>query len=203
MENNLFSLDTLDIRKEDGTNEIREAIDKLNKSSHTKELKDKQIHDIFGLFLKNISKALEENKAFALGTIILNESQFFYESTQVKEFPHPESFKITKLHKLSYVFYNYMKNRFLILEKNNKNYKEQLVKNFENISKLIESVVDNFSQIFISAELIYSIFDDYFNLYKQIIKADLSEEIKEKCNEDINGIMELIQEETSNYYFVN
>jgi hypothetical protein len=179
----------------------------IKSTATTKEQKDKNVFDIFHTFLNRLNKSFTSNSNAELSDLILEKSVYIVDTTGIHEWPNVESLKLSDLHRMTVLIYNYLKYKFHLIHfikisqtqqtfitvSNSKNIKDSSFKSFENLVKLIEGMMD----VSFSDELIYSIFNDFFLFYVKARDSNQTEDNRNKSLEDMEAIIQMLLEETS------
>jgi hypothetical protein len=182
----------------------------IKSTATTKEQKEKNVFDIFHTFLSKLNKSFLSNSSAELTDLILEKSVYIVETTSIHEWPNVESLRLSDLHRMTVMIYNYLKYKFHLIHYitlsqtqqtfatpiNTKNIKDSSFKSFENLVKLIEGMMDTS----FTDELVYSIFCDFFLFYVKARDTNQSEENRNKSLEDMEAIIQMLMEETSKIF---
>jgi hypothetical protein len=209
----MLNAKSFDIFFPNSNQEIIDVVERawIKSTATTKEQKEKNVFDIFHTFLNKLNKSFTSNSNGELSDLVLEKSVYIAETTNIYEWPNVESLKLSDLHRMTVMIYNYIKFKFHLIHlitlshsqqtfttvNNTKNIKDSSFKSFENLVKLIEGMMDaSFTD-----ELIYSIFNDFFLFYVRARDNNQSEENRNKSLEDMEAIIQMLLEETSNIYY--
>jgi hypothetical protein len=199
------NISTYDITTHDNLNhDLLEKIDKIwiKSTATTKEQKEKQVFDIFHLFLDKLNNYMTKNENLNVSDLILDKSIYISNLTGISDWPSIESLKVTNLHRLSLSIYNYLRYRFILMNlsegqlSKNKHLKDTPLKAFETICKVVEDLVQD-CPIKLTQETIYFIFNDFFEFYLKGRSLSQSNDNRIRVQEDMIAVSDLIKEETS------
>ena len=152
-------------------------------------MREKGIHDIFQLFLTRINDNLNNSSYDLLSDIILNKSLYFKEVSNNHSWASPDTLKTNNLNRNTLFIYNYIRYKY-----SNTLNKDTYLKQFENLVKFFDVFMGFFSSFNLTEDCFFVLFDDFFNSY--ILSYKHSD--ADKSKEDMNAILDLIKEETSN-----
>ena len=174
--------------------EIMESIEKtmIKSSLISKEQKEKSILETYQTFIQRLSFNLNDQNSIAISDLIFDKSYEIYKITENYDWPALETFKMPNLHRLTNLFYIYIKSRLNLINKEkkiNKN-KNIFIKSCENIIKLLTALIDNTLLNHLQNYLLYMLFKDLFEFY---YLTNYNEKLKDSLEE----LFSLYEEETN------
>ena len=174
--------------------EILESIEKtmIKSSLISKEQKEKSILEIYQTFIQRLSFNLNDQNSIAISDLIFDKSYEIYKITEKNDWPNLETFKLPNLHRLTNLFYIYIKSRLKLINKDKKINKNKIIfiKACENIIKLLIALIDNSLLNHLQNNLLYMLFKDLFEFYHI---TNYNEKIKDSLEE----LFSLYEEETN------
>ena len=174
--------------------EILESIEKtmIKSSLISKEQKEKSILEIYQTFIQRLSFNLNDQNSIAISDLIFDKSYEIYKITEKNDWPNLETFKLPNLHRLTNLFYIYIKSRLKLINKEKKMNKNKsiFIKACENIIKLLIALIDNSLLNHLQNNLLYMLFKDLFEFYHI---TNYNEKIKDSLEE----LFSLYEEETN------
>jgi hypothetical protein len=174
--------------------EILESIEKtmIKSSLISKEQKEKSILEIYQTFIQRLSFNLNDQNSIAISDLIFDKSYEIYKITEKNDWPNLETFKLPNLHRLTNLFYIYIKSRLKLINKEKKMNKNKIIfiKACENIIKLLIALIDNSLLNHLQNNLLYMLFKDLFEFYHI---TNYNEKIKDSLEE----LFSLYEEETN------
>ena len=174
--------------------EILESIEKtmIKSSLISKEQKEKSILEIYQTFIQRLSFNLNDQNSIAISDLIFDKSYEIYKITEKNDWPNLETFKLPNLHRLTNLFYIYIKSRLKLINKDKKINKNKIIfiKACENIIKLLIALIDNSLLNHLQNNLLYMLFKDLFEFYHI---TNYNDKIKDSLEE----LFSLYEEETN------
>ena len=174
--------------------EILESIEKtmIKSSLISKEQKEKSILEIYQTFIQRLSFNLNDQNSIAISDLIFDKSYEIYKITEKNDWPNLETFKLPNLHRLTNLFYIYIKSRLKLINKEKKMNKNKsiFIKACENIIKLLIALIDNSLLNHLQNNLLYMLFKDLFEFYHI---TNYNDKIKDSLEE----LFSLYEEETN------
>ena len=174
--------------------EILESIEKtmIKSSLISKEQKEKSILEIYQTFIQRLSFNLNDQNSIAISDLIFDKSYEIYKITEKNDWPNLETFKLPNLHRLTNLFYIYIKSRLKLINKEKKMNKNKIIfiKACENIIKLLIALIDNSLLNHLQNNLLYMLFKDLFEFYHI---TNYNDKIKDSLEE----LFSLYEEETN------
>jgi hypothetical protein len=174
--------------------EILESIEKtmIKSSLISKEQKEKSILEIYQTFIQRLSFNLNDQNSIAISDLIFDKSYEIYKITEKNDWPNLETFKLPNLHRLTNLFYIYIKSRLKLINKEKKMNKNKsiFIKACENIIKLLIALIDNYLLNHLQNNLLYMLFKDLFEFYHI---TNYNDKIKDSLEE----LFSLYEEETN------
>lgn len=201
----MLDIKSYDILSPGFNSELVEIVEKawIKSSATTKEQKEKNLNDIFHVYLEKLNKSLKENETSDISDLIMEKSFYITETTGAYEWPRAETLKVSELHRLTLYLYNYSKYKFAIQAGFHNTTKDLAFKAFENLAKFLE-ILAEFISFELSEDLLSTIYHDVFYFYVKTRESNTTEDLKAKAKEDLQLILDSIYEETSkenNLYF--
>jgi hypothetical protein len=152
-------------------------------------MKEKGIHDLFQLIFNKINENLNNNNYDLLSDIVLNKSLYFKETSNSHVWASPDTLKTSNLNRNTLFIYNYIRHKY-----SNTHNKDSYLRQFENLVKFFDVFMGFFTSFNLTEDCFFIMFDDFFNSYVNSFKHSDAE----KSKEDMEAILGLIKEETSN-----
>lgn len=174
--------------------EVNEYIERLWTKSvaSTKEQKEKNITEIFYLFLKRLNTHLNESNAAEITDLIFDKSELVSEVLSNYDWPNAETLKVSNLHRLALFFFFYAKSRISLFHPKGKmRINEAPLKACENLLQMLNVLIELPIISKLQPLFLHVVFQDLFMFYSMI--NNKSETLKE----EIEGIISLYYEETN------
>ena len=174
--------------------EIMESIEKnmIKSSLISKEQREKSMLELFQVFIQRLSFNLNEQNSIAISDLIFDKSYEICKVTENYDWPSLETFKMPNLHRLTNLFYIYVKSRLNLIHREKKVNKNKTIffKACENIIKLLTALIDNTLLNHLQNYLLYMLFKDLFEFYHI---TNYNDKIKDSLEE----LFSLYEEETN------
>jgi hypothetical protein len=195
----MIDVKSFDIVSPGYNQELVDAIEKcwVKSTATTKEQKEKNLNEIFHVYLEKLNKSLKEVESASISDLIMEKSIYMTDVTGVYDWPRPESLKVSDFHRLTIFLYNYSKHRVAFQAGHFNVGKDVAFKAFENLSKFLELLMEMLS-FELSEDLLFCIYNDIFHFYVKARELSQTDEMKNKVKEDLEMIFQMIYEETSN-----
>ena len=174
--------------------EIMESIEKnmIKSSLISKEQREKSMHELFQVFIQRLSFNLNDQNSIAISDLIFDKSYEICKVTENYDWPGLETFKMPNLHRLTNLFYIYVKSRLSLIHREKKVNKNKTIffKACENIIKLLTALIEHSLINHLQNYLLYMLFKDLFEFYH-------ISNYNEKIKEDLENLFSLYEEETN------
>lgn len=196
MSDNILNIKSFDILVVHTNQDVIDSVEKVwTKTNVTKEVKERQIYDVFHMFVGKMNKLLFNGDWVELADLVLEKSVYISKTTELKEWPNAENLKLNDLHRLALPLYSYLKYHNAQTNKHNR---DVIFKGFENLIKLINILIESLNTYGITDDLLFFLFNELFDFYAKARSCStMTEENKEKVFEDMEATIQFIYEETN------